>query len=179
MRYRETGLPGCLVVEPELIEDERGFFARTWDAGEMGGSGLNIVVVQCNISFNKRRGTLRGLHYQSRPHEEAKLVRCTRGAIYDVAVDVRPGSPTFGSWVGEELTAENRLALYVPEGFAHGYQTLVDATEVSYQVSHRYVPEASRGVLWSDPAIGIDWPVGEVTVSDRDRSQPSLAEAFA
>ncbi len=143
VRFRETAIDGVCVVEPERFEDERGFFARTWDAEEFAARGLVGAPLQTSISFNRARGTLRGLHYQAAPHEESKLVRCTAGAIYDVAVDLRPPSRTFRSWAGVELSAENRLALYVPEGCAHGFLTLADDAEVSYQISARHVAEAS------------------------------------
>ena len=164
-------MKGAFIIEPEKMEDERGFFARTWDQKEFGAHGLNPRLVQCNTSFNKRAGTLRGMHYQAAPHEEAKLVRCTRGAIYDVIVDLRASSPTFKQWTAVELTAYNRLMLYVPEGFAHGFQTLEDETEVFYQMSEFYHPESARGVRWNDPAFGIEWPVAEkCIISERDNS---------
>jgi dTDP-4-dehydrorhamnose 3,5-epimerase len=173
--FVETALPGAFVVELERREDERGFFARAWCRREFEQHGLAGRLVQCNVSFNKRSGTLRGMHYQVAPHEEAKLVRCTSGAVYDVIVDLRPGSSAFKQWVGVELTAENRRALYVPEGLAHGYQTLVDGTETLYQVSEFYAPESERGVRWDDPAFGIEWPEApEPTVSEKDRSWPDF-----
>ncbi len=174
MIFRETGIEGVWVVEPERHADERGFFARTWDGAELAERGLNGNLSQCSISYNHRRGTLRGMHYQEAPHEEAKLVRCTAGAIFDVAVDLRPDSPTFTKWVGHELAAENRLALYVPEGCAHGFITLADGAEVAYQISERYAPEAARGVRWDDPAFAIDWPVEVNVISERDRSYPDF-----
>ena len=170
MIFTETELKGAFVVESERIEDERGFFVRTWDRQEFEAHGLNPRLVQCNISFNKRAGTLRGMHYQAAPHEEAKVVRCTRGAMYDVIIDLRPSSPTFKRWTAVELTACNRLMLYVPEGFAHGFQTLEDETEVFYQMSEFYHPESARGVRWDDPAFGIEWPLKEKVVSVRDGS---------
>ena len=169
MTFGETRIGGVWVIRPDRIEDERGFFARTWDQDEFAARGLSASVAQCSISFNRRRGTLRGLHYQAAPHEESKLVRCTSGAIFDVAVDLRPDSPTFREWVGVELSADNRLALYIPEGCAHGFLTLEDAAEVHYQMTEHHVPDAGRGVRWDDPAFGIEWP-GEVTViNERDR----------
>jgi len=156
--FRETSLPGAFVIEPERFEDERGFFARTWDVDEFARRGLNSRLAQCSISFNRRAGTLRGMHYQAAPHAETKLVRCTMGAIFDVIVDVRDGSPTRGNWVGETLSAENRRMLYIPEGFAHGFQTLTDDAEVFYQISAFYHPDAARGVRWDDSAFGIAWP---------------------
>ncbi len=169
MIFTETELGGAFVIEPERIEDERGFFARTWDPSEFEARGLNPRLAQCNVSFNKREATLRGMHYQAAPHEEAKLVRCTRGAIYDVTLDLRPDSPTFKRWVAVELTAENMRMLYVPEGFAHGFQTLESGTEVFYQISEFYAPESVRAVRWDDPAFGIEWPpASERTISARD-----------
>lgn len=174
MIFRETAIEGVWVVEPERHADERGFFARTWDGAELARRGLNGDLAQCSISFNDRRGTLRGMHYQEAPYEEAKLVRCTAGAIFDVAVDLRPGSSTFSRWVGHELSADNRLALYVPEGCAHGFLTLADASEVVYAISERYAPDAARGVRWDDPAFGIEWPGTVEVISERDRSYPDF-----
>jgi dTDP-4-dehydrorhamnose 3,5-epimerase len=176
MRFIETQLPGAWVIELEEIEDERGWFARTFDAEEFRARDLNLNVVQCNASFNHRAGTVRGMHYQAEPHGESKLVRCVRGAIFDVAVDLREDSPTFRNWHGVELSAENRLAFYIPAGLAHGFQTLSDDCEVLYKMGNPYVPEATRGVRWDDPAFGIEWPAvdGERTVSERDSSYSSL-----
>jgi dTDP-4-dehydrorhamnose 3,5-epimerase len=174
MIFRETSLPGVWVIEPERLGDERGFFARTWCRREFEARGLNPDAVQCNVSWNARRGSVRGLHYQAPPHAEAKLVRCTRGAIWDVAVDLRPESATFKRWTAVELTADNRLALYVPEGCAHGFQTLADDTEVFYQMSALHQPSAERGVRWDDPALAIPWPIASVTLSERDRALPVL-----
>jgi dTDP-4-dehydrorhamnose 3,5-epimerase len=179
MIFKETKLRGAYVIEPELIEDERGFFARIWSPEEFSARGLNPRIAQCNTSFNKQRGTLRGMHYQIRPHEEAKLVRCTAGAIYDVIIDLRKDSPTHSKWIGVELSARNRQMLYVPEGFAHGFQTLEDDTEVFYQVSAYYHQESARGVRWDDLAFGIDWPLPVRVVSDRDRSHPFVDAAQA
>ena len=170
MRFVETDLESALIIEPERQEDERGFFARTFCSEEFTAHGLNPRVVQCSISFNHKRGTLRGMHYQIAPHEETKLVRCTRGAIYDVVIDLRPESPTWKQWIAMGLTAENRKMLYIPEGFAHGFQTLDDDTEVFYTMSGLYDSECSRGVRWDDPAFGIDWPALPSTISDRDRT---------
>jgi dTDP-4-dehydrorhamnose 3,5-epimerase len=167
--FSETKLRGVFVVEPERIEDERGFFARTWCRREFEAHGLNPNLVQCSISFNRNKGTLRGMHYQLAPHAEAKLVRCTMGAMYDVALDLRRDSATFKEWVAVELTAENRRMLYIPEGVAHGFQTLTDNTEVLYQMSEFYDPQSARGVLWNDPVFGIEWPPGASrTMSARD-----------
>ncbi len=172
MRFVETPLPGVWVIELDLLADERGWFARTFDGHEFRARGLNPVVVQCNSSYNARRGTLRGMHYQAEPHGESKLVRCVRGAVYDVAVDLRGDSPTFRAWHGVELSAENGRALYVPAGLAHGFQTLSDDTEMLYQMGHPYVPEAARGVRFDDPAFAIQWPApdGPRIVSERDAS---------
>ena len=174
MIFTETRLKGVFIVEMEKLEDERGFFARTFCQKEFKAHGLTPKVVQCNISFNKRRGTLRGMHYQVAPHEEAKLVRCTRGAIYDVVIDLNPQSPTFKQWIGAELTEENRRLFYVPRGFAHGFQTLEDSTEVFYQMSEFYHPECVRGVRWNDAAVGIDWPHCERIISARDQQYPDF-----
>jgi dTDP-4-dehydrorhamnose 3,5-epimerase len=175
MVFKETRLGGSYVIDLEAIEDERGFFARTWCAREFADHGLNPHLAQGNVSFNRRKGTLRGMHFQKPPHEEAKVVRCTRGAIYDIIVDLRPDSPTFKSWIGVELTAENRSMLYVPEGFAHGYQTLVDDAETLYLVSEFYAPEAEAGVRWNDPAFAIQWPDPDgAFLSEKDRSWPDF-----
>jgi dTDP-4-dehydrorhamnose 3,5-epimerase len=176
MRFLQTPLPGAWVIEPEPIEDERGWFARTFDAGEFAARGLNPEVVQCNASFNARRDTLRGLHYQAEPHGESKLVRCVRGAIFDVAVDLRSGSPTLCRWHGVELSAENGLAFYIPAGCAHGFQTLTDGAEVLYQMGSAYVPDAGRGVRFDDPAFAIEWPQAERerVLSERDRAYPDF-----
>jgi dTDP-4-dehydrorhamnose 3,5-epimerase len=171
MIFRETRLKGAFIIEPERIEDRRGFFARTWSDAEFQEHGLNSRLVQCNTSFNKECGTLRGMHYQSAPRAEVKLVRCTMGAIYDVIVDLRADSATFKQWVAVELTAENRLMLYIPEGFAHGFQTLCAGSEVFYQISEYYAPEYAGGVRWDDPAFGIEWPhAAERVLSERDLS---------
>jgi dTDP-4-dehydrorhamnose 3,5-epimerase len=173
--FVETELPGAFVVELERREDERGFFARAWCRREFEQHGLAGRLLQCNISFNERAGTLRGMHYQVAPNAEAKFIRCTRGEVYDVIVDLRPSSPTFKRWFGVELTAANGRALYVPEGFAHGYQTVVDETETFYQVSELYTPSAERGVRWDDPAFRIEWPeVEQRVISEKDRSWPDF-----
>jgi dTDP-4-dehydrorhamnose 3,5-epimerase len=172
MLFIETEVAGAFIVEPERISDARGFFARTWCQREFEEHGLNPALVQCSISFSRRKGTLRGMHYQAAPHEEAKLVRCTAGAIYDVAIDLRAASPTFGRHAAVVLDAGNRRGLYVPEGCAHGFLTLADDTEVAYQMSEFYAPESGRGVRWDDPAFGIRWP-GEVReINERDRTYP-------
>ncbi|HTB70241.1 MAG TPA: dTDP-4-dehydrorhamnose 3,5-epimerase [Solirubrobacteraceae bacterium] len=176
MRFVETRLRGAWIVELDPLSDERGWFARTFDAEEFRARGLNAAVVQCNASFNARSGTLRGMHYQAEPHGESKLVRCVRGAIFDVAVDVRAESPTRCRWHAVELSAENRLAFYIPAGLAHGFQTLTDNCEVLYQMGDRYVPDAARGVRWDDPAFAIEWPPvdGERTISERDGAYPDF-----
>lgn len=175
MRFTETKLQGAFILDPELLEDERGFFARTWCRREFEAHGLNPRLVQCNISFNRRRGTLRGMHYQVEPHAEAKLVRCTMGAIYDVILDLRPDSATFRQWLSVELTAENRRLLFIPAGLAHGFQTLADNTEVFYQMSEFYHPECARGVRWNDNAFRIKWPIEETTLSSHDSEYPDFA----
>lgn len=177
MIFRETTIHDVWVIEPELHEDERGFFARTWDAEEFAEHGLSGRLVQTSISFNRRRGTLRGLHYQGAPHEEAKLVRCTAGAIFDVAADLRPDSPTFKEWIGVELSAANRHALYVPEGCAHGFLTIADDSEVSYLMSAVQVAEAARGVRFDDPTFAIAWPGAITVINERDRSYADFAPA--
>ncbi len=176
MTFERTPLPGVWIIEIDPVEDERGWFARTFDAEEFGARGIDPKVVQCGASFNLRRDTIRGLHYQAEPHGEPKLVRCVRGAIFDVAVDLRPDSPTFCRWYGVELSAENRRALHVPAGLAHGFQTLDDGCEALYQFGARHVPEASRGVRWDDPAFTIEWPApaGTRTISERDRGYPDF-----
>ncbi len=176
MIFAETELSGAFVIDLEQHEDERGFFARSWCADEYAEHGLNARLVQANISWNPRQGTLRGMHFQQAPHAEAKVVRVTRGAIYDVIIDLRASSPTFKEWIGVELTADNRRALYVPEGFAHGFQTLVPDCEVHYLVSEFYAPSAKGGVRWNDPAFGIVWPDPEnAFMSEEDASWPDFS----
>jgi dTDP-4-dehydrorhamnose 3,5-epimerase len=167
--FTPTRLAGVTLIDIEPHADERGFFARTWCEDEMRAHGLDATLVQCNLSYNAKRATLRGLHYQTSPHEETKIVRCTAGAIYDVAVDLRSSSPTYRSWVGVELTAGNRRMLYIPHGIAHGFITLTDASEVHYQMGSRFVAEAARGVRWDDPAFAIEWPMAPSVISERDR----------
>jgi dTDP-4-dehydrorhamnose 3,5-epimerase len=174
MIFTPTELPNAYIIDPERREDARGFFARAWCAQEFQAHGLNPHLVQCSMSYNTRRGTLRGMHYQASPYEEAKLIRCTRGAIYDVIVDLREASRSFTHYVGVELTAENRTMLYVPEGCAHGFMTLVDDTEVYYQMSQVFSPTHARGVRWDDPAFGIAWPELEPIMLDRDRTYPDF-----
>lgn len=175
MRFRQSKVPGAFLIELEKIEDERGFFARTFCEKEFLAHRLNPRVVQCNTSFNEHTGTLRGLHYQVAPHEEAKLVRCIRGAIYDVLVDLRSDSPAYKRYDAFELTAENRHMVYVPEGVAHGFQTLVPQSEVLYQMSEFYEPLAARGVRWNDLAFGISWPVDERVMNKRDQNYADFA----
>lgn len=176
MIFKETTLKGAFLIELEPKEDERGFFARTFCAGEFSAHGLDPRLVQCSMSFNVRSGTLRGLHWQAAPHAECKLIRCTRGAIHDVIVDLRADSPTFRRHFAIELTADNRRQLYVPGGFAHGFQTLEDKTEVFYQMSEAFAPESARGVRWNDPAFGIQWPPVEHRIlNERDASYPDFS----
>ncbi len=171
MKYIDTPIPGVYLIELEQLQDERGFFARTFCPQEFASKGLIPLLGQCSLSYNARAGTLRGLHFQAQPYAEAKLVRCIRGAIYDVALDLRRESPCFKGWFSVELTAENRRMLYVPEGCAHGFQTLVDDSEVMYQISSPYIQDAARGVRWDDPAFAISWPrVDRRILSPRDAS---------
>jgi len=172
--FTETKLKGAFVIDIEPIEDERGLFARSWCREEFKARGLNSELAQCNISFNNKKGTLRGMHYQKPPHEEAKLVRCTQGAIFDVIIDLRPDSPTRTQWVGKELTAKNRKMFYIPEGFAHGFLTLEDDTEVFYQMSTPYVPASASGIRWNDPVFNINWPEQPKIISERDQSYPDF-----
>lgn len=175
MIFSETRLKGAFRIEIERLKDERGFFARSWCRREFEAQGLESRLVQCDISFNLKAGTLRGMHYQSRPFEESKLVRCTRGSIYDVIVDLRADSPTFGQHEGFLLTSENRLMLFVPGSFAHGFLTLEDETEVFYQMSEFYSADHSRGFRWDDPRFGINWPHEISVISARDRAYPDFA----
>jgi len=175
MMFTETAIPGAFIIEPERLEDHRGFFARTWCEREVRAHGLTTRWVQSSISYNKRRGTLRGLHYQLPPHEEAKLIRCTMGAIYDVIVDLRRDSPAFKQHVAVTLSSENRLMLYVPEGCAHGFQTLENDTEVFYQISQFHSPQHGRGARWDDPALAIPWPSAERIILERDRNYPDFS----
>ena len=177
MVFTETPIPGVVLIEPSRIEDERGFFARSFDESAFRARGMNPCVAQCNISFNRRRGTVRGMHYQAAPFEESKLVRCTRGEIFDVALDLRDGSPTFGKWTGLNLSAENRRMLYLPEGIAHGFQTLADDTEIFYQMGQAYEPTAGRGVRWDDPAFDVQWPEEIACVAPKDEAFPLWSNA--
>lgn len=174
MKFAPLRLKGVYIVDIEPLEDSRGMFARTFCIEEFASQGLPTRFVQCNTSFNSRRGTLRGLHFQSDPQQEEKLVRCTRGAVLDVVVDLRPCSPTFRQWEGIELTSDNRRALFIPKGFAHGFQTLQDESEVFYQMSEIYVPELASGVRWNDPAFNIIWPIEISTIAPRDASYPNF-----
>ena len=176
MRLIETKLLGAYIIEPERFEDERGFFARVYSEPELAAAGINGHFVEGNLSFNLKKGSLRGMHYQAAPHGQDKLVRCTRGAIFDVGIDLRPDSPTFKQWVGVELTEHNQLLLFLPGNFAHGYLTLEDATEVSYQVTCVYHPESSRGFRWNDPAFGVEWPpIDNLVINERDRTYPDFS----
>jgi dTDP-4-dehydrorhamnose 3,5-epimerase len=174
LKFLETPCAGLYVVELAPLDDDRGFFARSFCVREFEARGLVSVVAQCNISFNKKAGTLRGLHFQAPPHEETKLVRCTRGAIYDVAVDLRPGSSTYRHWYATELTADNRRMMCIPGGFAHGFQTLLDDSEVFYQMSEFYHSESGRGLRWDDPALAIPWPLANPIMSEKDQTYPLL-----
>jgi dTDP-4-dehydrorhamnose 3,5-epimerase len=174
MIFHKTKLPGAYEIHLEPMTDERGFFARSWCQKEFAHHGLNPKLAQCNISVTSRKGTLRGLHFQAAPFAEAKLVRCTRGAIYDVVVDLRPHSPAFRDWIAVYLTAEKRNMVYVPEGFGHGFLTLEDDIEVFYQMSEVYNAEAARGVRWNDPAFMIAWPEEVKVISERDRTYPDF-----
>jgi dTDP-4-dehydrorhamnose 3,5-epimerase len=175
MIFVPTKLSGVYIIEPELHKDARGFFARTFCAREFEEQGLASEFVQCSVSFNRARGTLRGLHYQQAPACETKLVRCTSGGLYDVVVDVRPESPTYLRHLGVELTAQNRRALYIPEMCAHGLQTLADETEVFYQIGEFYAPDKSTGLRFDDPKLGIEWPLPVAVINDKDRNWPLLA----
>jgi dTDP-4-dehydrorhamnose 3,5-epimerase len=175
VNFTETELAGAFVIDLEPVEDARGFFGRAWSEQEFAERGLETRIVQCNLSFNERRGTLRGMHLQRPPHAEVKTIRCIRGRLYDVIIDLRHDSPTFRRWTGVELSADNRRMLYIPHGFAHGLQTLEDDTETFYLVSEAYEPAAEDGVRWDDPAFGIEWPLGRPTaISDKDASWPDF-----
>ncbi len=170
MRFIETPIAGAMIIELEPHFDERGFFARAWCRNEFQAHGLNAEIVQCNVAFSRKRGILRGMHFQIAPYAECKLVRCTAGSVYDVILDLRPDSPTRHKWFGIELTAGNRRMIYVPEGFAHGYQALEDNSEVFYQMTQFYNKEASSGVRWNDPAFGIKWPIDNPILSEQDKN---------
>jgi len=178
MKFHEVSLKGAWLIEPEFHRDTRGAYARSFCTDEFSSRGLDPNVAQCNLSLNRHKGTLRGIHFQSEPHAEVKLVRVFRGAIYDVIVDLRKSSPTFGRWHGATLTAENYLAFYVPKGFGHSFITLADDTEVFYQVSTPYAPHVSRELRWNDPQLGIEWPLQPTIMSEKDRAARSLSEAM-
>jgi len=173
--FEETSLSGAFIIEPERLEDERGFFARTWCRRELEEHGLDTRLAQCSISFNQKKGTLRGMHYQEAPHEEVKLVRCTRGSILDIIVDLRPESPTYRDHLSVELSENNRRILYIPAQFAHGFLTLEDGAEVFYQMSEFYAPEAARGFRWNDPAFEIRLPIEVAVISGRDQTYPDVS----
>ena len=172
--FKETKLPGVYIIEPEVLEDERGGFARTFCRKEFKCHELNPDISQCSISLNKKKGTLRGMHYQLKPYEEAKLIQCTQGAIHDVIVDLRSGSPTFRKWIAVELSEKNKKMIYIPEGFAHGFQTLTDNVEVFYQMSQFYSPDHARGFRWNDPSFNINWPPDTRIISPKDQSYPDF-----
>jgi dTDP-4-dehydrorhamnose 3,5-epimerase len=179
MKFSELRLRGAFVTDIEKHTDERGFFARTWDREEYRAHGLATGFTQCSLSYNEEAGTIRGLHFQRPPHAEVKIVQCLRGAIYDVIVDLRAESETFGQWTGLELSADDRRVLYIPERFAHGFQTLQPRTEVGYMISEAYVPEAASGVRYDDPGLAIDWPLPVSQISARDRTWPGVKELSA
>ncbi len=177
MRFEATSIPGCIRIEVEAHEDDRGLFARTWCAREFGEAGLPVELAQCSLSRNPRKGTLRGMHFQKPPSLEGKLVRATRGAVIDVIVDLRSGTDTFLSHVSVELSADNLTAVYIPPGCAHGFQTLADDTDLFYQMTDFYAPDLGDGLRWNDPALGIDWPLSDPVMNDRDREYPDLDRA--
>ena len=179
MIFTATRLEGAWLLDLEPRRDERGFFARTWCRRELAARGLDAAIAQESLSFNRRRGTLRGLHFQLPPHEETKIVHCPRGAIFDVIVDLRPASPTYRQWQGFELTAENHRAVYVPKGFAHGFQTLTDDAEIAYRISAFYAPDAAAGCRYDDPAFGIDWPLPVSAIAERDLEWPAFGRTAA
>lgn len=172
MHFKPSAIFGAIVIDPNRREDERGYFSRAWCVQEFGDNGINFVPVQENLGFSIRKGTIRGMHFQTEPALEAKLVRCTRGRIFDAVVDLRPESPSYRKWYGAELSAENGRMLYVPERCAHGYQTLEDSTDVYYLTSQFYTPTAARGVRFDDPTFSVDWPLAATTISEQDRNWP-------
>jgi dTDP-4-dehydrorhamnose 3,5-epimerase len=178
MIFTETKLKGAYIIDVKRIEDERGFFGRSYCEKEFEEYGLNTNIVQTNVSYNKKKGTLRGMHMQITPYEETKLVRCTRGAIYDVIIDMRENSDTYKQWIGVELTADNYRMLFVPEGFAHGFITLEDNSDVTYQVTQFYTPGSEKGIRWNDPAFNIEWPIEPVVVSEKDQAHPDFEKAL-
>ena len=179
MKFTPTDLAGAWLVDVEPAADQRGFFARTWCRREFSDHGIDCDFVQASVSYNRSAGTLRGMHFQRAPHDETKLVRCVRGALYDVIVDIRPGSATYGRWIGVELSAENRRGLLVPQGFAHGFVTLEDDTEVFYQISAYYTPGHAGGLRYDDPALAIEWPIEPKVIADKDRRWPDFGRHVA
>ncbi|MEQ2464761.1 dTDP-4-dehydrorhamnose 3,5-epimerase [Niallia hominis] len=178
MKFSKTNLDSVIIVEPDVFGDHRGWFMETYNESNFLKAGISVKFVQDNQSFSAAKGTLRGLHYQLNPKAQTKLVRCTRGSIFDVAVDIRKGSPTYGNWFGVELSAENHKQLLVPKGFAHGFMTLTEDVEVQYKVDELYAPECDRGILWNDPTIGIEWPIDvEPILSEKDQKAPLLKNA--
>lgn len=176
MKVIETALPGVVIIEPQVFGDARGWFMESWSAKKMEDGGIHVAFVQDNHSFSAQKGTLRGLHYQLNPMAQAKLLRASRGAIFDVAVDVRRGSPTYAQWVGVELSAENYRQLFIPRGFAHGFITLTDNVEVQYKADNLYAPDCDGNIRWDDPAIGVAWPLTPTVLSEKDANAPLLAE---
>jgi len=176
VQFTETKLKGAFIIEIEKLEDDRGFFARSWCRKEFESHGLTAGVVQANVSYNHQKGTLRGMHYQIEPYQECKLIRCTRGAVYDVIIDLRPDSPTYKQWTGVELTADNYTMFFVPQDFAHGFQTLMDETEITYQVSQFYTPGSEKGIRFDDRSFNIQWPLDVTIISDKDRTWPDFMD---
>ena len=176
MKATETSLKGVFVLEPQVFGDARGWFMESWSQRKMEEAGIKVDFVQDNQSFSAQKGTLRGLHYQLNPKCQAKLLRCTRGKIFDVAVDIREGSPQYGQWVGVELSAENKKQLFIPRGFAHGFITLTDDVEVQYKADNYYAPECDGNIRWNDPDIGVEWPIEPVILSEKDQKAPLLKE---
>ena len=170
MIFSETRLAGSFIIELEKIKDERGFFARTWDKIKFSEMNLDSEFVQSSISLNKKKGTIRGMHYQTKPYQESKIVRCTKGKIFDVIIDLRPNSTTFKKWVSVELSEDNYKMMYIPKGFAHGYQTLDDYSEILYEISEYYKPECSKGIRWNDKEFNIQWPLKEIIISEKDKT---------
>ena len=175
MTFTESRIPGAWIIDVSEIHDDRGFFAMTWLPGEFTKRGLDPSLAQCNLAFNHKRGTLRGMHFQKAPHEQVKIIRCTRGALLDVIVDLRPDSPTYRRWEAVELSADNRRMFYMPKGIAHGYLTLTDAAEAYYHASAPWAPQAESGVRWNDPAFGIKWPFEPAVISEKDANWPLLS----
>jgi dTDP-4-dehydrorhamnose 3,5-epimerase len=176
VKFTQTKLKGAYLIEIEKLSDDRGFFARSWCQKEFESHGLTSRVVQANVSYNLKKGTLRGMHYQVAPYQESKLIRCTRGAIFDVIIDLRPHAPTYKQWVGVELSADNYTMFFVPEDFAHGFQALADHTEIFYQVSQFYTPGSEKGIRFDDPAFDVQWPLEVSVISDKDRNWPDFVD---